>query len=66
MLLGTGMMKQKSTLLLMDLMYQVTYFKPKKKGYAYQQATFLKIDDAIFWEQLVKEQGAKDIKILVN
>lgn len=40
--------------------------KPKKKGYAYQQATFLKIDDAIFWEQLVKEQGAKDIKILVN
>jgi len=53
-------------LLLMDLMYQVTYFKPKKKGYAYQQATFLKIDDAIFWEQLVKEQGAKDIKILVN
>jgi len=26
----------------------------------------LKIDDAIFWEQLVKEQGAKDIKILVN
>lgn len=66
MLLGTGMMKQKSMLLLMDLMYQVTYFKPKKKGYAYQQATFLKIDDAIFWEQLVKEQGAKDIKILVN
>jgi hypothetical protein len=59
-------MKQKSMLLLMDLMYQVTYFKPKKKGYAYQQATFLKIDDAIFWEQLVKEQGAKDIKILVN
>ena len=66
MLLGTGMMKHKSMLLLMDLMYQVTYFKPKKKGYAYQQATFLKIDDAIFWEQLVKEQGAKDIKILVN
>lgn len=66
MLCDTGMMKQKSMWFKVKPMYQVTYFKPKKKGYAYQQATFLKIDDAIFWEQLVKEQGAKDIKILVN
>ena len=50
----------------MDLMYQVTYLKPKKKGYSCQQATFLKIDDAIFWEHFVKEKGAKDIKILVT
>ena len=29
--------------------------KPKKKGYAKQSATFLKIEDAVFWEQHVKE-----------
>jgi hypothetical protein len=47
-------------------MYQVMYLKPKKKGYSQQTATFLKIDDAIFWEQIVKQQGAKDIKIVVK
>jgi hypothetical protein len=29
-------------------------------------ATFLKIDDAIFWEEIIKQQGAKDIKIVVK
>jgi hypothetical protein len=48
------------------MMYQVKYLKPKKKGYSTQVATFLKIDDAIFWENVVKEQGAKDITILVK
>ena len=44
----------------------MTYLKPKKKGFSTQTATFLKIDDAIFWENVIKQQGCKDIKILVN
>ena len=36
-------------------MYQVQYLKPKKKGYAKHTATFLKIEDAVFWEQHVKK-----------
>lgn len=43
--------------------YEVIYLKPKQKGYAKQSATFLKIEDAIFWESVVKNQGAKDIII---
>ena len=48
------------------MMYQVTYMKPKKKGYAKQEATFLKIDDAVFWERVIAEQGCTDIKIMVK
>ena len=48
------------------MMYQVTYLKPKKKGYSTQTATFLKVDDAEFWSKIVEEQGAKDIKILMR
>jgi hypothetical protein len=44
----------------------VIYLKPKKKGYSKQIATFLSIDDAAFWEQVIKKQGAKDIQILVK
>ena len=47
-------------------MYQVTYLKPKKKGYSAQAATFLKFDDAEYWSKIVEQQGAKDIKILVR
>jgi hypothetical protein len=43
--------------------YEVTYLKPKKKGYAKETATFLKIEDAFYWESLVKEQGAKEVII---
>jgi hypothetical protein len=43
--------------------YEITYLKPKQKGYAKQSATFLKIEDAFFWESIVKKQGAKDIII---
>jgi hypothetical protein len=43
--------------------FEITYLKPKKKGYAKQTATFLDIESAIFWESVVKEQGAKDIII---
>jgi len=48
------------------MMYQVKYQKPKKKGYSNQTATFLKIDDAIFWEKVMREQGCKDIQIHVH
>ena len=34
-------------------MYKVNYLKPKKKGYAKHTASFMKIEDAIFWEQHV-------------
>ena len=44
--------------------YQVTYLKPKKKAYSKQIATFLKIEDAGFWEQMVKNQGCKDVEIV--
>jgi hypothetical protein len=43
--------------------YEVSFLKPKKKGYAKQSAVFLKIDDAIWYETLIKSQGAKDIII---
>ena len=48
------------------MMYQVKYLKPKKKGYSNQVVTFLKIDDAIFWENVIKQQGCKDIQIHMN
>jgi len=48
------------------MMYQVTYLKPKKKGYSAQIATFLKIDDAEFWYKHVEKNGAIEIKILVK
>ena len=49
------------------MMYQVNYMKPKKKGYAKQTATFLKIEDAVFWEEHVKKNlGAMDTTITVH
>lgn len=49
------------------MVYQVSYLKPKKKGYSEQIAgDFLKIEDAQFWSDIVKKQGAKDIQILVK
>jgi hypothetical protein len=43
--------------------YEVTFLKPKKTGYAKQSAVFFKIDDAIWYETIIKSQGAKDIII---
>ena len=48
------------------MMYQVKYLKPKKKGTAMQTATFLKIEDAVMWEGIVKDQGATNIQILAK
>jgi hypothetical protein len=51
----------------MNVIYQVHYLRQKKKGYSQTTAgDFLTIDDAFFWEQIVKQQGAKDIKIVVK
>jgi hypothetical protein len=47
------------------MQYQVQYLRPKKKGhYSKQTATFLTIDDAAFWQQIIEKQGAKDIEIV--
>ena len=48
------------------MMYQVQYLQPKKKGYAKHTATFMKIDDAVFWEKVMTEQGCTDFQILVK
>jgi len=49
------------------MIYRVNYLKPKKKGYAKQQASFLKIEDAIFWEKhVMKNHGAVDTTITVH
>ena len=47
-------------------MYKVDYLKPKKKGYAKHTASFMKIEDAIFWETVKKQEGCKDFRILVK
>lgn len=43
--------------------YEVTYLKPKRKGFSHQTVTFLKIEDAFFWQSIVEKQGAKEITI---
>jgi hypothetical protein len=45
--------------------YQVIYLKPKKKMYSKQVATFLTIEDAIWYENFVKKQGCKEVQINV-
>ena len=48
-------------------MYKVNYLKPKKKGYAKHSASFMKIEDAIFWEQhVMKNLKAVDTTITVH
>lgn len=44
-------------------MYEVKYLRKKAKGYSQQSATFLKIEDAMFWETVIKKQGAKNVTI---
>ena len=49
------------------MMYRVNYLKPKKKGYAKHTATFLDIEDAVFWEEHVKKNlKAVDTQITVH
>lgn len=44
--------------------YQVIYLKPKKKNFSKQVATFYSIEDAGFWEKVVKQQGCQDVEII--
>ena len=46
--------------------YEIRYLKPKKKGYAQHNATFLDIRDAMMWERLKKQEGCKDFQILIK
>lgn len=45
--------------------FTVSYQTKKKKGTSKQEATFLKVEDAIMWEKYALEKGATDVKILV-
>lgn len=47
----------------MNIKFQVSYSKPKKKGYSKQIATLYTIEDANFWKDLMSSQGCKDIEI---
>lgn len=46
--------------------YTVVYNKTKNKKTSKQEATFFKIEDATIWEKHVLQQGASEVKILVN
>jgi len=47
--------------------YQVSYKKPKKKGYACHKAIFHKIEDAMFWEEHVKNNlEGRDVQLTVH
>ncbi len=44
--------------------YEVRFLKSKKKGhYSQQSAIFLNIEDAVWYEKIIKSQGAKEIII---
>jgi hypothetical protein len=44
--------------------YQVSFLKRKKKNqYSQQFAVFYSIEDAVWYEGIVKSQGAKEIHI---
>lgn len=44
--------------------YQVIYLKPKKKTYSKQVVTFYRIEDAVFWEEMIQKQGCKETEIV--
>ena len=44
--------------------FEVRYRKLKNKGYSQQSAMFYKIEDAIFWENHIKESGAQEVQIV--
>jgi hypothetical protein len=44
--------------------YEIRFLKRKKRGhYSQQSAVFLNIEDAIWYESIIKSQGAKEIII---
>jgi len=45
------------------MMYQVNYMKPKKKKFAAQHVVFYNIEDAIWFEKIVLNDGCKNSMI---
>ena len=48
----------------MNIKFQVSYLKPRKKGYSKQTAILYRVEDAHYWADIVKAQGCKDIEVL--
>lgn len=46
--------------------YEVVYHKQKKNKVTQQSAVFFSIEDAIRWENYIKEQGYTQSQILVK
>lgn len=44
----------------------VEYDRPKQKGYARQEATFFKLEDAEIWEKHVRMCGAQNVIIKIK
>ena len=44
--------------------YKVVYNKIKKNMIKTEVATFLEIEDAILWEQHIKNQGHTDVEVM--
>jgi hypothetical protein len=44
--------------------YKVDYKKPKKKGYSNQSVIFFNIEDAIRWENHVKENCCINVEVI--
>jgi len=43
--------------------YQVTYLKPKRKGYSKQTVIFYTIEDASFYEKEIRQRGCIETEI---
>jgi hypothetical protein len=43
--------------------FEVKYLHKKNKGYSKQSAVFFDIESAVFWENHLKQHGAKEIII---
>lgn len=44
----------------------VEYDRPKNKGYAKQEATFFKLEDAEIWQKHVTMCGAKNVILKIK
>lgn len=49
---------------MINMKYQVIYYKSKKNKTTKQIATFYKIEDASFWEKMMISQGHQNIEIV--
>jgi hypothetical protein len=47
-----------------QMKYKVQYLKPKKKGSSKHEAVFFNIEDAFFWQKMVKDNNCKNVEIV--